>query len=161
MHLIECPHCHTQVLPTKDNLCPACRNDLADLAGVNTNEAALVVHEGQELPSYCMTCNLWTDRYVEVTSDPKTPLDSILDGIFFLNLKSDQSSHAGTTKIYVELPQCEDCAKSGRPNPVEVDYENQTMTFLAHTGFRARVVPTRKQNDQPNEELPDDEEQAS
>ena len=161
MLLVECPHCHTQVLPTRDNLCPACRHSLADLTGVNTNETALVVHEGQELPSYCMTCNRWTDRYVQVISDPTTPLDSILGGLFFLNLKPDHSSDAGTTKIYIELPQCEDCAEAGDPKPIEVDYDSQSMTFLVHTGFHDRVVPARKQNTRPDEELRDDEEQTS
>lgn len=161
MLLVECPHCHTQVLPTSDNLCPACRHSLADLEDVNMNEVALVIHEGQELPCYCITCNRWTNRYVKVNSDQEKLLDSLLGGLFFLNVKPDHSPETGTTRVYVELPQCEDCAEAGNPKPIEVDYENQNMTFLVHTGFHDRVVPARKQNTRPNEELPDDEEQTS
>jgi endogenous inhibitor of DNA gyrase (YacG/DUF329 family) len=40
---VECPHCDTLVLPTKDNICPACRKNIEDTHDVHTDMASLGV----------------------------------------------------------------------------------------------------------------------
>ena len=59
---VECPHCYTKVIPLAHNICPACRSDMSDLEGVDPNRGAFVIHESEELPTYCFSC----DRYTEI-----------------------------------------------------------------------------------------------
>ncbi len=33
--IVECPHCHTRVLPKVDNICPACRRNILDTQDVD------------------------------------------------------------------------------------------------------------------------------
>jgi hypothetical protein len=52
--------------------------------------------------------------------------------------------------VVIFLPQCEFCAEVEDPEPVEVDYENQTMTFVVHAGFRERIIQFREDHGQNN-----------
>ena len=53
-----------------------------------------------------------------------------------------------TSNVVIFLPQCQFCAEIEDPEPVEVDYENQTMTFAVHAGFRDRVIQSREDQKQ-------------
>ncbi len=55
--IVECPHCHTRVLPKADNICPACRENILDTHDVDPNMVSLSVRESQDLPPYCYRCN--------------------------------------------------------------------------------------------------------
>jgi len=133
--VVECPHCHTRVVPLKNNICPACRSDMSDLEGVDPNMVACTIHESEELPTFCFSCNRYTERTVRVSGDKESTLEK-----FFFARASPES----TTNVIIFLPQCEQCAELEEPEPVEVDYDHQTMTFVAHTGFKDRVLTSRK-----------------
>lgn len=131
--IIECPHCHVKVLPTADNICPACRENMSDLQGVNPNQVALTIHESEKLPSFCFSCNRYTERTVRVSGDD----DSDLPLLF-------RRSEENTSNVILYLPQCENCSESGEPEPLDVDYEYQKMTIVVHRGFRDRVFEQRE-----------------
>ena len=145
---VECPHCHTSVLPLENNICPACRKDMSDTRGVDTRLASLLVRESTKLPPYCYSCNSPTKHYVlikeKVTIGGDTPLEKfliVLVGIITLRIWRIKGwkNEGETSSVVVSIPQCEQCARLGKPKPDHVDFEEQSMTFIVHKGFRDRV----------------------
>jgi hypothetical protein len=136
--IIECPHCHVKVLPTSNNICPACRKDIASPEGVDPDEVSLTIHEAEELPPLCYSCNQYTDRTIRVSGDKESEL-----GSFF------SPTDVGTSNVVIFLPQCEGCGDEfGEPELVNVDYEYQKMTLVVHRGFRERVFELREARSQ-------------
>ena len=133
--IVECPHCHTWVLPKADNTCPACQSDLSDREGVDPNLVVLMVHESEELPSFCYSCNTYTERFVRVSGDRNSFLKDAILG---------QVDPEDTSNVIIHLPQCEDCGNGGNPEPEDVDYERQTMSFVVHKRFKERVIQARE-----------------
>lgn len=136
---VKCPHCYTKIMPLADNTCPACQGDLSNLAGVDPNKVALLIYESEELPTYCYSCNQYTEQEVRVSGDQ----ESIMSNFFMGDVLPEETSN-----VVIFLPQCESCAEIEDPEPVDVDYDNQTMTFPVHTGFRDRVIQFREEHDQ-------------
>ena len=116
---------------------------MTDLEDVDPNRVPLVLHESEELPSYCFSCSRYTERKVRVSGDN----ESILEKFFF-----GEAAPERTTNVIIFLPQCEQCGELEEPEPTAVDYDRQTMTFAVHTGFRDRVLQLRE-----NASLQDDE----
>lgn len=133
---VECPHCYTKIMPLADNTCPACHGDLSNLAGVNPNKVSLLIHESEELPFCCYSCGQYTEQEVRVSGDQ----ESILSKFFMGDISPEETSN-----VVIFLPQCQFCAEIEDPEPVEVDYDNQTMTFVVHTGFRDQVIQLREE----------------
>ena len=131
--VIECPHCHVKVLPTANDICPACRKDISDTQGVDPNQVSLTLHESEELPSFCYSCNLYTERTVRISGDGETGLPSLFP-----------KPEVDTSNVIIYLPQCEVCGERNDPEPLDVDYEYQKMTFVVHKGFRERVFQVRE-----------------
>jgi hypothetical protein len=152
--IIECPHCHTRVLPKADNICPACRENILDTQDVDPNTVSLTVRESQDLPPYCYLCNSYTERYVKIEGDPEATWETMIRTLVpHWKRQTDEA----TTNVFINLPQCEACAEREEPTPLYVDYDEQTMTFVVHQGFKERVQPTpvdnqMPENDQVNEE---------
>lgn len=132
--IVERPHCHTRVIPTANNTCPNCHEDVSDMTGVDPNQVPFVVSEAEEFPSFCYSCNQYTDHYVRVSSDNETFLERLL---FQNTLPED------TSKVIVYLPECEACGEN-EVELVDVDYEHQTMKIMVHHGFRDRVLQYRQ-----------------
>ena len=140
---IECPHCHTRVLPSKDNICPACRMDISDMDGVDPNMVSLTVHESEQLPYHCYLCDVYTDRFVKLEGDKESSLEKGLRLLgLFLTPPWLKRTDEFTANVYIYLPQCESCAELEDPTPLRVDYEEQTMTFVVHKKFKERIRPT-------------------
>lgn len=136
---VECPHCYTKILPLADNTCPACQGDLSSLVGVNPNKVSFLIHESEELPLCCYSCGQYTELEVRVSGDQ----ESILSKFFMGNVSPEETSN-----VVIILPQCQFCAEIEDPEPVEVDYDNQTMTFAVHTRFRDQVLQLREDQNQ-------------
>lgn len=132
---IECPHCYTKILPLAGNTCPACQGDLSSLVGVNPNKVSFLIHESEELPLCCYSCGQYTEQEVCVPGDQ----ESILSKFFMGDVSPEETSN-----VVIFLPQCKFCAEVEDPDPVEVDYDNQTMTFAVHTKFRDQVIQLRE-----------------
>lgn len=139
---VKCPHCYTKVLPLTNNTCPACQGDLSSLVGVDPNKVSFLIHESEDLPSHCYLCDHYTEREVRVSGDQ----ESILSKFLMLGTSPEQ-----TTNVIIFLPQCEFCAEVEDPEPIEVDYDRQTMTFVVHAGFRDRVIQLREEQEQDND----------
>ena len=133
--IVECPHCHTRVIPKSKNICPACQEDVSDTQGTDPNQVAFTIHESEELPSYCFSCNRYTERIVRVSRDNES---GILTAIFGLPDPED------TSNIILYLPQCESCDELDGPQLVEADYEHQIITLVVHRSFRDRVIQLRE-----------------
>jgi len=132
--IVECPHCHIRVLPKANNICPACHNDMNDLRGVDLNQVTLTIRESEKLPSFCYSCNRYTERSIRLSGDRESDL---VKAIFGSPLPQN------TTNVIIYLPQCEECAEWNEPKKTSVDYEHQTITIVVNKGFRDRVLQSR------------------
>jgi len=149
---IECPHCHTRVLPLANNICPACRKDISDTRGVDPNLASMVVHQLANLPPSCYSCNSPTERYVKITETVQMGGDSPLTKFFLMVVAVitlrpwvlRSLTEGKKSSVTIHVPQCERCAQSGKPKPNHIDFEEQSMTFIVHKGFRDRVYRTQE-----------------
>jgi hypothetical protein len=130
--IIECPHCHVKVLPMQNNICPSCRRDISDTRDTDPDQVSLTILESEDLPSFCYSCNLFTERTVRISGDGDSRLS-----LFPRN-------EVDTSNVIIFLPQCESCSDKGMPEPLDVDYEYQKMTFVVHKGFRDRVFEFRE-----------------
>ena len=131
--IIECPHCHVKVLPTANNVCPACRRNIADPQDADPEHVSLTIHESEELPSFCYLCNQYTERTLRISGDEGTRPTSLFS-----------RNEVDTSNVIIHLPQCEGCGELNDPEPLHVDYEYQKMTFVVHKGFRERVFALRE-----------------
>ncbi|MBL8089574.1 MAG: hypothetical protein KF758_18420 [Anaerolineales bacterium] len=131
--IIECPHCHVQVIPMANNICPSCREDINNKQNVNSRQVVLMVHESEELPPYCYSCSAPTDRYVRISADEESGLETLIFG---------EKSPESTSNVIVYLPECELCSDS-EIELIEVDYENQTMKIMVDIRFEEKVLQFR------------------
>ena len=156
---VACPHCYTRVLPTKDNICPACRRNISDIRDVNPDMTSLTVKESQELPPYCYLCSSYTERYVLLEGDKESFLNRSIRmlGSIMVPHRVHQTDE-GTTNVFIHLPQCETCAELEEPTPVYVDYDSQSMTFVVHKKFRERVQPPPLESEMSDTDEDGDEE---
>lgn len=132
--IVECPHCHVRVLPKANNICPTCGNDISDLQGFDSNQVALTIRESEDLPSYCFSCNRFTERLIRVSADQESDLQNMLFGLPAPNK---------TTNVIIYLPQCDECAEWKEVEQTGADYDHQTITLVVHQGFRERVLQLR------------------
>ena len=132
--IVECPHCHVRVLPKANNICPACRKDMSDLQDPDPNQVSLSIKESEELPTFCYSCNRYTERYIRVSADKESDLEKAIIG---------SPLPENTTNVIIYLPQCEECAEGNEPEKISVDYDYQTITLVVHKGFRDRVIQLR------------------
>ena len=132
--VVECPHCHVRVLPIVNNICPACRNDMSNLQKVDPNQVALAISESEELPSFCYSCNRYTERSIRVSGDKESDLAKAIFGL---------ASPENTSNVIVYIPQCEECAEWKELELVGVDYDHQIVTIAVHKGFQERVLQLR------------------
>ena len=132
--VVECPHCHVRVLPLANNICPACRKDMSALQNVDPNQVALVIAESEELPTFCYSCNRYTERSIRVSGDKESDLETA-----FLGLASPEN----TSNVIIYLPQCEECAEWKELELVDVDYDHQAITVVVHKGFQERILQLR------------------
>jgi len=139
--IVECPHCFTMVLPKPGNICPACQSDIEDLTDIDQNFVSLVIQESEELPSNCHTCFAYTDRTVRVSGDKESALDNV---VYFLFSGFRRLTAEDTSNVIIDIPQCDRCGEQNDPEPIKVDYANQTMTFVVQRMFRNRVLQMRE-----------------
>ena len=132
--IVECPHCHVKVIPKANNICPACQNDVSNLQGVDFNKVSVSVYESEELPTFCYSCNRFTERPIRVSGDKESDSEKAIFG---------SPSPEKTTNVIIYLPQCDDCAEWDEPEIISVDYEHQSLKVMVHKGFRDRVTQLR------------------
>ncbi|MBV6400479.1 MAG: hypothetical protein CNIPEHKO_00766 [Anaerolineales bacterium] len=132
--IIECPHCHTNVIPMADNHCPNCGENVLDMSGVDLNHVAFFVNESEEFPPCCYSCGRFTERLIRVSSDQESGLETLIFG---------EQPPENTSNVIVYLPECERCSES-EVELIEVDYEHQMMKIMVHRGFRDRVLQYRQ-----------------
>lgn len=158
---IECPHCYLTVIPLASGLCPNCRQNARDRSGVDPDRVTRVVGEQAVLPEICCRCSGLTRRIVRVTSNmettntgrPAARNDEEADrtGGFVLRLlfgriwgrlfgwlitsTAGDSTSGGRLNVTVRMPQCRECARLGKIEPVHVDFDYCRMKFVVHRRF--------------------------
>ncbi len=152
--IVECPHCYTNVLPSREGQCPACRNNVHDAPKADPSKTSLTVRHGAELPSFCCGCGCPTDRYVKVLrkiSHKKAQQDTSLGLFLVLGLlfgwifwliawmRGDFRTRVGDV-VVARMPQCKLCGANGAPDPIRVNAEELRMTFVVHRQFKEKVL---------------------
>ena len=151
--MIECPHCHTRVLPAASGRCPACGKSLTDREGADPMRTSMTIRENARLPAVCYRCGTPTDRHVTVRHKWKASGDSWIARalallmvpfwplwllLWWLLGRSPRHS------IRMRLPQCVPCSQLEAPNAQHVDFGAGEMTFVVHKGFRAATAALGK-----------------
>ena len=131
--IIECPHCHTRVIPKANNICPACQKDILDLSEVRPDQTAFTIHDTEDLPDHCYACDQYTERVIQLSADA----ESLISSLFEMPEPED------TTNVILYLSECEACSELNRPQIVDIDYEHQTLTIMVHVNFKERVLQMR------------------
>lgn len=131
--IIECPHCHSRIIPLANNLCPSCREDISSNFNVNTRQVVLTLNESEELPPYCHSCGAPTDRFIRIAADEESNLGTLFFG---------EQSPQDTSNVIVYLPECELCIDK-EIEFVEVDYDKQIMKIMVDIRFQERVIQFR------------------
>jgi hypothetical protein len=117
-----------------NNICPSCREDMHNIQNLDSDKVVLMLHESEELPSYCYSCNAYTERLVRIAADEESGLETIIFG---------EKAPEDTSNVIIFLPECELCSDL-EIELVEVDYEHQTMKIMVHQRFQERVLQSRK-----------------
>lgn len=104
------------------------------MQGVDPHRVALAIHESEELPSFCYSCNMYTERIIRVAADEESIVETFLLG---------QQSPEHTSNVIIYLPECELCSES-EIELVEVDYDHQVLTIMVNDRFRERVIQFRE-----------------
>jgi hypothetical protein len=141
--LSECPHCHTRVVPLAENVCPACRRNLSDLAGADVNLTSVTLSDSTRLPRVCYRCGAPTERTVSVKRSRPLPGAGLIPSWFvFLFFSIPVAILAWTLRrkarasVLLYLPECAPCSQLGRPKPSHVDFAAGEMTLIVHRAFR-------------------------
>jgi hypothetical protein len=148
----ECPHCHTTVLLSPTGECPACRENVNDLARTDPNVTRVVIDVGLRLPSRCMLCGAATQRtqshrVSRPRSNPPTPQrlfsSTITVVVGLLQLLYWRITRAAFDDIVFHLPVCQKCHDLHRQITIgHVDWESRRATVLAHIEFTRQLTPT-------------------
>ena len=154
--IVECPHCHTSVIPKDNGECPACLKNMSDLSGVDPNVTSLTISQGQTLPAICFRCGRAARSTHRVVAKRKNPYvqsrawEVLIIGILFAPLVWLYRRFFGSIRdrLEIRLPLCDGCAvKEGRDaiKPIHIDFDNYEMTFLVHKDFSAAAIANKKQ----------------
>ena len=142
---VDCPHCHTRMIPMTDGTCPACQKDTRDTTGLDLSRTSIRVSQGDVLPPVCCECGQRTPHMATIcrkTSPDREPsVAAILSSIVpWAKLWLVFREIADISVVQVEMPQCEACATRGLPEPRYVDFGNARMTFVVHKNLKEAIT---------------------
>jgi hypothetical protein len=145
--LEECPHCHLTVLASAEGVCPNCRKSVRDRSGSRPDLSRLRIKERAPMPPCCHQCGAHTARMAKVHAADGDAVDSFLWKAFvmlFASFLARVAMHASgegrRRSVTMYLPQCESCARTGPPRPIDVEFDEFAMTFLVHVRFKEAVL---------------------
>jgi hypothetical protein len=154
--MIECPHCHTVVLPTTAGACPSCMKDTRKPPDIQTSK--IPIRKGCSMPEVCYGCGDYCTRSVKVAFSEPTHGNgeededslmfisllfgfasllfvvfvSVLRGIIGLFF---QSAADRASTVSFRIRQCRSCARKGAANPHHVWFKEGEMDFVVHPTF--------------------------
>ncbi len=156
MKVVRCQHCHTGIVPTSDNRCPACLRDLADYSGVDPTKAALEVEHHEDLPTYCSWCDRYTDDQRKIVRKGEFKTDAKENELAILVVKlalpffnwmgfsSGERSTTTTIEVQASIPLCVACRSHGREIEVlHADLLQRRLTLLVGKEFAQRCLAQR------------------
>jgi hypothetical protein len=139
--IVECVNCCETVIPMADGTCPACRRhalhvaDTDQAAQKGSGQAMIRIREGARLPLICCTCATPTERLVKIYRSRTMGGESL-----FVRLLVSPvywwGNQPEVRDVTVRLPQCKECSRKKRLEPIYVDFERAAMKFLVHRDFR-------------------------
>ncbi len=158
--MIECPHCHTKVLPQLDGTCPSCLKNTREKPADSTVKVRL--RGGCEMPKCCHQCGDFTSRTTNVQfTEPGADGDGFAPSPFaalaFLNAFAfvflifvsffraigyllQRESSIRTSTVRIRLPQCRDCGKKRKPYPHRIWFAEKEMDFVVNPDFAAEFA---------------------
>ena len=143
--MVECPHCHVQVLLRRDGKCPACGQDPRDERGSTPHLTEVRIYELQALPAHCIRCDAQTKRLLKVTRKRRLGGEATWIQMLLAVVRPRLLLQDGVTgnrqRVDVKLPVCERCQRSGATEPGYVNFEPPGyMRFVVHRDFAARLT---------------------
>lgn len=143
MQIVECPHCFTRVVFSANGICPSCQRSASEKP-VLEGMTKILVGAHQSLPPYCGLCGAPAATKVEVTTSRVAPNKGLevnaggAIGVVLLITRFLMWLLGRTIrqKVTVSLPVCAVHSHQEPPKPVEVDWENESMTLLVSKIFR-------------------------
>jgi hypothetical protein len=143
MAVVECVNCCERVIPMADGACPACRRhalqvaDTEQAAREGSRQAMIRIREGARLPLICCTCATPTERLVKIHRSRTMGGESLFVRLLLLTSPVFWSVNQPNVRdVTVRLPQCRECSRKKRLEPIYVDFERATMKVLVHREFR-------------------------
>jgi hypothetical protein len=155
----ECPHCFRTIIPLKDGMCPACRQNVRDLPYTQGLEA-IWIGEKVKLPELCCTCGEPCQRTVTVSSTlnytsrtearavseddggrmfSRLAFGGLFTGIFGM-LMGGGSQGGNSVCVEVKMRQCKECSRKKPLEPQTVDNDYHKMKFVVSEKFALAFV---------------------
>lgn len=142
---VECQSCFVDVIPMADGHCPACNGLLDGKDGAMTK---VTVFERDRPAEICMRCGAAASAIIRIRRKARNhnyqpTATSRVDAnplALLFNLVAGKYHQ----KVEVAVPICASCRSSGPGEPLYVDYELRSMTFVGHRTWRESVERERK-----------------
>jgi hypothetical protein len=157
--MLDCPHCFRTVVPLPSGQCPACRRNTKEPGQHAAERTVLEVGEKSTLPEVCCHCAALTRRAVTITRSAAAAADgtsphsrydedtgaarflvklafgSLLTLLASAVVGGLSSGGRGSIRVAVRMRQCAECARQGRVEPIQVDFDYYRMRFAVHRRF--------------------------
>ncbi|MFZ5988567.1 MAG: hypothetical protein ACOYWZ_15775 [Bacillota bacterium] len=144
--IIECPHCYERVLPQQDGTCPNCRRNTQILGGSRHELTKVDIKQSYSLPDVCFKCGEKSDSFVIIkrshSTSKESPIVKIIVLIFspFAFLMNNGFGSGRYTVIKITMPICTKCKSAEKIEPVHIDFDNYTMSFITHYKFKEELI---------------------
>ena len=154
----ECPHCFRTIIPLKDGMCPACRQNVREAPAFAQGLEAIWIGEKVKLPELCCTCGESCKRTVTVSStlnystqaqsfsrtDDDGGFSRAFARVFFGRLfvaffeaafGGSAAGGNGAVCVEVKMRQCKACSRKKPLEPQTVDNDYHKMRFVVSAKF--------------------------
>jgi hypothetical protein len=143
--IINCPNCHNNVLPTKDNLCPTCKKSTKGCAESKMDKASIKITIDDTLPSKCIFCGNDSASGIKLQweRDPAEGSSGWYHRWLFkffvgglLGKLIAKKFKVGKDIFALNLPVCMTCKEGQTVQVNEIDWENRGARVLVDLRFK-------------------------
>ena len=155
----ECPHCFRTIIPLKDGMCPACRQNVREPPVHAQGLEAIWIGDKVKLPELCCTCGEPCQRTITVSSTlnytsraearsvseddggrmfSRLVFGGLASGIFGMLMGGGSSGNA--VCVEVKMRQCKACSRKKDLEPQTVDNDYHKMKFVVSAKFAEAFV---------------------
>ena len=150
----ECPHCLRTIIPLKDGMCPACRQNVREAPAFAQGLEAIWIGDKVKLPELCCTCGESCKRTVTISStlnystraqsysqaDDDEGFARMFFGVLFVGIfqmltSGGSGPGSGSVCVQVKMRQCRPCSRKKPLEPQTVDNDYHKMRFVVSAKF--------------------------